>query len=240
MSVITLVPEDNLIVIDGEVANDVNFSGINPTIHSVSWYDTQGVIEYNGNPITGEKPLNEIITELTPFQSYVTEAQNILYAQNNPVTYYSTSSALSYGDGVYGLGDAVVVTAVGWPQPAQTTAKVPTTPEEWQSLYWYNNNWVVSSFNPTLSLAQAQQYLNLQIQISAAAAGADQARIYSPVQLFDAASVSDLPSADFFSVTLGQYQSYLDSEVASLTAQVNAATTTLQLYGFNPTVNPQP
>lgn len=240
MSVITLVPVDELILIDGEVANNVNFSGIDPTIHAISWYDTQGVVEYKGNPITGARPQNQLIDDLTPYQSFVTQAQSIIYAQNNPVTYYSTTGALVYGDGVYGLGAPVVVTAVGWPQPAQTTSKVPGTPEPWETLYWFGNNWILSSFDPSLSLPQAQAYLLQLVKVSAAQASAAQASIYSIVELFNAPSVSDLPTADYPGVTLGQYQTYLDGEVASKEAILNNAATTVDLYSFNPAVNAEP
>jgi hypothetical protein len=240
MSVITLIPVDSTVVIDDVAAFDVDFTGIDPSIHAVSWYGTQGVVQYIGNPITGEKPPNEVIDSLAPYQSYVSAAQAILYAQDNPVSYWSYVNDLVYQGETYGFGVEVIVTDVGWPQPAQTTPKVPTTPEDFQKLYWYNNNWIVSSFDPTLSLSAAKTYLIQAVQTSAAAAGAAQAAIYSPAQLFAAPSVGDLPTADYFGVTLAQYQTYLDSEVASQTATINAATSNVELYGFNPEVNPAP
>ena len=107
-------------------------------------------------------------------------------------------------------------------------------------MYWYNNAWVVSSVDPTLSLASAKSALIADVNISAATAGTYQARAYSTVQLFDAADVSALDTADYFSVTLGDYQTYLDGQVVSLTATINAATTVPALYGVNPNVEPDP
>lgn len=240
MAVYTLVPSDNLVLINGDAANDVNFAGINPGIHCIHWYDTVGDVEYVYDPINNTKQPNERITSIAPYQSYIDQAAEIIYAQNNPITYYSTSDTNNYQGLIYPLGATIVIDTPNTAQPPQTTLSVPPTPESFQELYWYANAWVISSVDPNLSLNQAKATLITEAQASGAANVNNQARIYSAVQLFAEADVNALPTADYFSVTLGDYQAFTDAEIASFEAQVNAATSVPQLYNLNPQINANP
>ena len=187
MAFYTLVPEDSIAVVNGEVAEGVDFTGIDPTIHAVQWYDVVGNIEYVFDPITGEKLPNEQITDIATFQSYITDAEEIIFAQNNPVTYYVISNEIVYGGETYFFGEAVIISTPNPVQPDFTTAIVPPTPQSWQELFWYDDAWVISSVNPDLPLAEAQSFLITAAQTSAAEQGNNEARIYSASQLFSAA-----------------------------------------------------
>jgi hypothetical protein len=240
MAVYTLVPSDNIVLINGEAANDVSFAGINPSIHCVQWYGTVGEVEYVYDPINQTKAPNERITSMAPYQVYLDQAQTIIYAQNNPVTYYSTSATNTYEGLIYPLGAPIVISTPNTPQPAQTTLSLPPAPESFQTLYWYANAWVISSVDPNLSLPAAKSALIDEARTSGAANVDYQARIYSVVDLFAAADVTALASADYSGLTLGDYQTYIDGEVSSVEAQVNAATTVPALYNLNPEITANP
>lgn len=240
MAVYTLVPSDNLVLINGEAANDVNFAGINPSIHCVQWYGTIGEVEYVYDPINQTKAPNERIDSMAPYQMYLDQAQTIIYAQNNPVIYYSTSDENFYQGVVYILGSPIVVDTPNTPQPPQTTLSLPPTPESFQELYWYANAWVISSVDPNLSLTAAKNNLIERAKASGAANVDYQARIYSVVNLFAAADVTALDTADYTGLTLGDYQTYIDGEISAFEGQVNSATTVPQLYNLNPEITANP
>jgi hypothetical protein len=42
---ITVIPEDGRVNIDGEGYEDIDLSSIDPSVHAVQWYDTEGEIE---------------------------------------------------------------------------------------------------------------------------------------------------------------------------------------------------
>jgi hypothetical protein len=229
----TIVPDDGTVVIDGNAAFGVNMAGISATVHAIQWKGVQssGTIEYKVDPENGELPPPGSFTSASAYATQTAQAEAIINAQQNPVTYYYNSTASGFP-----LGTPVVVSTVGWPQPPYTTALVPPTPASFQQLYWYSNAWVVSSFDPSLSLSAAKTFLNLAVETSASSQGQNQARIYSTAQLFAAANVSVLPTADYSGTDLGEYQVLLDAEVASLEGTIAAATTTTSLYSFDPNV----
>lgn len=236
----TLFPRTGALAINGETAFDVDYTGLNPAVHCIQWYDTVGVVEYVFDPITGEKPLNEEITSITPYQSYIDQAADIIYAANNPAIFYSTVSSNTYQGETYDLGAPIEIYTPDPVQPPNTTTFIPPTPETFQSLFWFANAWVISSVDPTLSLPQAQAYLINQSESSGAANANNEARIYSILELITDPNPGLLPTADYFGVDLATYQTYIDGEVAAITAQVNAATTVPALYNLNPLVDPDP
>jgi hypothetical protein len=236
----TIIPSDGTVVIDGVAAFGVDMTGIPADVHAIQWYGlrSSGTIEYVVDPITGVLPPQGSFTDPTVYQTYTDEAEQLIYAANNPVTYYVTQNGLVYGDVTYGFGQAIVIDTPSPVQPTGTTADVPPTPQDFQTLYWYNDAWVISSFDPQLALADAQAFLVNVTKTSASEASAYQTRIYSPLQFSSEASPETLPTADYSGVDLGTYQAYLDGEVSATEALINAATTTEDLYGFNPAVDP--
>ncbi len=63
---VTIIPEDGFVSVDGEGYNGVNLSFMEPDIHAVQWYETDGEIERKN--IRGRIVANENITDLTPYQ----------------------------------------------------------------------------------------------------------------------------------------------------------------------------
>lgn len=239
-----IVPPDQSVVIDGQVASDISMAGIPPNVHAIYWYGVRGVgeIQYKIDPVTGVLPGPGSFTNPNQYITQLNEAESTIYAYNNPVTYYSTVAGNVYEGETFGLGSPIVIDTPNTPQPPETTTLVPGTPEDFQLLYWYNSSWVLSSFNPSLSLSEAQNVLTVAVKSSAGELGDFQARIYSPVQLFASADVSILPTADYAGMDLGEYQTYLDNQVNFKLAVISAATSTSQLYSFNPNIdgNPNP
>ena len=240
MSRYTLFPGTGALAINGETAFGVDYTGIDPTIHCIQWYNTVGVIEYVSNPVTDVKPLNEEISSMAPYQSYIDQAAAIIYAKNNPAVFYSTITSNVYQGVTYGLGASITIDTPNPVQPPNTTDVVPPTPEPYQSLYWYLNAWVVSSVDPTLSLPQAKASLIDKAKSSGAANADYEARIYSNFQLVTDPNPGILPTADYYAVTLSDYQTYIDGEVASLETQINSASVVSDLYNLNPTIDPDP
>ena len=234
----TIYPKFNSVIIDGEEAQGVSMAGIPPNVNSIVWTGLKetGVIEYAPNPVTGEPIPPETFTNKDEYYDQTSEAEAIIYARNNPVTYYSTISNNVYDGKTYGLSVPIVINTPNTPQPPHTTADVPLTPASWQALYWYNNAWVVSSVDPTLSLSVAKTALITTVNVSAAYRAAQQARVYSSVQQINAPDINALATADYPNLTLGQYQTYVDGRVSVKTAEINSAESVSQLYDFDPII----
>jgi hypothetical protein len=235
MARITLFPKTGSAQIDGNLATGVSYTGINPTIHCVQWYDTVGSVEYVDDPITGAKPPNQTIDSIAPYMVYVVAAETIIDAYLNPQVFYSTASEVIYQGLSYGLGDEIVISTPDTLPPAQSTNEQPPNPQDFQQLWWYNSEdtWVVSPIDPSLSLSNAKFELTVKVQESAAFQANYQARIYSLVDLISTPDVTALFTADYYGLSLGAYQTYLDDQVTAMVAQINAATTTTQLYSFD-------
>lgn len=227
----TIVPDDGIVVIDGMVAQGVNMTGIPPTVQAIQWYGIPetGTIEYKFDVATGEMPAPEQFTDPADFSAQTDEAEAIIYAYSNPVTYYSI---------VAPFGKPISVTTVGWPQPPNTTTLVPPAVPEGQTLQWDGSAWVVSSFDITLSLPAAKSSLIQTVTAEGAAAVNAEVSLYSTVQQIEAPSVAALETKTYPGTTIGEYQTYVDAEVASATATINAATSTEDLYSYNPTEVP--
>ncbi len=64
MARVTIIPDDNTVLVDGE-AREISMAGIDPTIHAVQWFDTAGEIEYND----GKR--HKKIFSISPFQVFI-------------------------------------------------------------------------------------------------------------------------------------------------------------------------
>lgn len=236
----TIVPSDSVVVIDGQAASGVDMTGIDPTIHAIQWYGllNEGVIEYSVDPNTGILPAQGSFTDPTTYQTQVTEAEAIIFAQNNPVTYYVTVPSLLYGNTTYLFGQAITVSTPNPVQPTGTTTLVPPTPETYQQLYWYNDAWVVSPVDPTLSLSAAQADLSNVVFASAASNVNIQARIYSVLTLSTDADPGSFPCADNAATDLDTYQASMVAEANLVINQIQAATSVTDLFTINPIIDP--
>ena len=70
---VTIIPEDCLIVIDGQSVIIDDMSMLDESIHAVQWYGTNGTIEHKDTTITNAVVLTtlEEITELSLFQELI-------------------------------------------------------------------------------------------------------------------------------------------------------------------------
>lgn len=236
MNRITLFPRDAAAQINTVLASNVDFTGIDPTIHCIQWYGDlgQGTIEYVDDPITGAKPQNDVITDIAPYMSYAEQAVAIINIAENPEVYYATSNGVLFGDVTYALGTMIEIGTLNTLPPPQSTQQVPPTPEDFQELWWYDDAaWVVSPFNPALTLTDAKNFLIEKVQVSGGEQADYQARIYSAYSLVASGDPGALPTADYYGIDLATYQTYIDGEIATMTATINAATNTAQLYSFD-------
>jgi hypothetical protein len=225
-----LAPLQNTVRIDNQFAQGVNFTGIDPTIQIIGWNGTTGNVNYTTGAF-------ETITSFTPYQVYVDEAVLIIDAQNNPVTYYSTIQQNIDGD-FYNVGGSYTSTAVGHPQPPNTTTLVPSSPDQGQTLQWTGSSWITSSFPYGLTLPQAQSNLIQQVTVNGAQAVNSEVSLYSTVQQIEAPSVSGLDALSYPGLTIGDYQTYIDGVVSDATATITSTGTVEGLYSFNPSTLP--
>ncbi len=143
-------PRENLIVLPQGTARGVDLSGMNPAIDLVEFSDTlgRGLVHYvNAQP--------ESISSLDAWQTELDQAQEIIYAYENPKVYYVTTPTETLH-----LGQAVVVNTLGWSQPADTTELAPPAQVILGTkMYWFNENWVWSAFPLPTTLSAAKKYL---------------------------------------------------------------------------------
>ena len=151
---ISIIPEDHSVVIDGQGTVGVNMDSVDPTIHAIQFDQVlgEGHLERIPDPLTGVIPPLEPIYSIEPWQAQVDEAEEIIYCFNNPKTYYITVQPR--------LGKPVLVYDKGWPQPPDTTdQQPPAQPTSNCVLYWSGTGFVWSAFPIDLDLSEAQAYV---------------------------------------------------------------------------------
>lgn len=221
----------------------VNMSALPADLRAIVWDNAlyEGSLQYVTDPVTGITPPNTVITSPTAVVNFLTEiaeVDDILSAILSPVSYYFTEPTL-YDGTQYSFAELYLSTEVGHPAPPNTTTLVPPDFSPGQNLYWDGSAWVVSSFDITLSLAAAKSSLIAKTQQQAAEASNTQISKYSTVQQINATpSVDSLETLDYPGTLMGAYQSYVDSVVSSAVSTINAATSTSDLYSFNPESQP--
>lgn len=160
---VVLFPSDTMASVDGQVVFGVDYTGIDPTIHAVQWYDTVGSVEYIADPITGAKPQNLTITSLTEFSTYISQAEEMIYAMNNPLVVYAQYTGVVVDGSTYQVGDEILITTPNPSVPPGTTTIAPPAappsadPElELTSLFWDGSSFQYLYVDPTISLAEGQ------------------------------------------------------------------------------------
>lgn len=84
---ITVVPSDKRVTIDGKGYEDINLSSLDPSIHAIQWYGTDGEVEIKD--ARGRIVENRVIDSFEEFAFVVTlweaakEADEFLKAQIN-------------------------------------------------------------------------------------------------------------------------------------------------------------
>jgi hypothetical protein len=74
---VTIIPQDRWIRRDGDMANLPEWSFDDANIHAIQWYDTEGEIEYDGQP----KPPNKAFADSSILQPYLAALNTFLEAQ---------------------------------------------------------------------------------------------------------------------------------------------------------------
>lgn len=159
---ITIVPEDNLVVISGKTAWGVDMTGVDPDIHAIQFNEIEdkGTIEFKSDPQSPIVPPDEYITSIQPWDPQVEQAERIIYCRENPKTYYTTTGSV--------IGIPVVVDTEDWPQPPDTTAEIPPAqPTSNTVLYWSGTEFIWSAYPIDLPLADAKAYLSNSVDATA-------------------------------------------------------------------------
>jgi hypothetical protein len=225
----TIVPVDGVVVLDGIAYQPVDMTGIPVTVHALVW---------NGVTSTGQIQYKQLPDGTLPAPGTFSDPAdyfNQTEACESPLVCYSTSASSAYGGKTYAVGQQLTIFT--WPNPAVPsgfTADAPPTVPQGQTLNYYSSAWVVSSFDPSLTLPQAKSSLINTVRANGATAVDAEVGLYSAVQLIDAPVVGNLETKTYPGTTLGEYQTYVDGVVSSATATINAAGSTAALYSFNP------
>lgn len=138
MTIIVINPLANQVILDGDAVEGVSMTGVDPSIQTVQFntYSNSGVVGFLKNA-SGKVPPAEQITSVASWQTQIDNATQIIYYRENPKTFYSK---------VDPVGKPVLSTAKGWPQPPNTTSKVPPTqPTPNTVLYWEDSEIVTNS-----------------------------------------------------------------------------------------------
>lgn len=85
---ITIVPDDQFVSKDSVGYHGIDMTNLDPTIHAVQWFDTEGWIEYKEYWDSKEKkivkPENKIIDNIDDFQTQLDEWDQADYNAHHP------------------------------------------------------------------------------------------------------------------------------------------------------------
>ena len=236
----TIVPEDEVVVLDGTAYQHVDMSGIPTTVHAITWSGTTstGRIQYKILP-SGVLPAP---TSFSDPEDYFAQTEACV----SPTVVYAEENGFEYNGVTYQAGEQINIYT--YPalltDPAGTTSVDPgSIPPFYLQNQWTGTAWVTASFPYNYTLSQAKIFLTSLVNTNASSLVAFQLRNYSPLQVVLAVDPSLFLPADSVTnlyPTIGDYQSAVDSEIAPQLAFINAATNVSQLYDFNPTVDEPP
>lgn len=72
---LTIVPIDQLVIIDGVCVSGIDMSTIDDNIHAVQWYGSHGEVEFKPQKIDGSlhhfKPENKLIDDISKYQKVI-------------------------------------------------------------------------------------------------------------------------------------------------------------------------
>ncbi len=66
---VTIIPADGFVSIDGQGFNNLDLSFMDPSIHAIQWYGTDGELERKDN--RGKIIANEAVFDISPYQAAV-------------------------------------------------------------------------------------------------------------------------------------------------------------------------
>jgi len=153
MPLIRIFAKRQAVIIGDDAAAGVDTSLISPDIRVITFDQNIpiGSIVYCADSETGVIPPLETITSLEPWMSVVEEAEEIIFCQKNPKTFYST---------IEPVGRAITVSEKGWPQPENSTEQEPPSPPSQNTkLYWSGEDFVWCTFPFESSLEEAKTHM---------------------------------------------------------------------------------
>lgn len=68
---VTIIADDNMVIVEEQVALVVDLTGLDEDIHAVQWYGTVGEIEFKYHPIKDRREPNLRFDDFAPFQVFV-------------------------------------------------------------------------------------------------------------------------------------------------------------------------
>jgi hypothetical protein len=196
------------------------------------------VVDTVGDEFDAGPPLSgywvDVPDTTVPYQWYYDTVTDTA-VDNTPAVCYATEDLYDGLDFLAPFESEVLFTPPTAPAPANTTDETPETASAGSTLYWYNNSWVTSYFDPNVynTLPAAKTYLNEQTVLVAANAVNTESSIYSVAQLIQG-DLSLLITKDYPTYSISAYQTFIDGEVVTRQAVVNSATLLGQLFTFNP------
>lgn len=238
MTQISISKANNTITIEGTVI-PVNLFGIPGTINLILWdtVKSEGLIYYNRDPFEEYCPPPEVITSITPYQSYIDQAAGIL----PDVVFYVTSTEITG----YSVGASQVFQfypAASAPPTGFTDVEPPALLPGGQ-YYWTGSSFISSPFPISIVvLSQVKDYLYREVSSNVATLVDNQLRSYDEAVISKQADPDLLVPADYEVnqyPTIGDYRDACNIQAAPLLAEITAASTVLELYSFDPTV-PEP
>jgi hypothetical protein len=149
----TIVPDDGVVVIDGQTFQPVGMDGIPADVHAIVWsgVNNSGQIQYKQDPATGVLPASGSFTNPN---DYYNQTQACL----DPLVCYSTSNNSVYKGKTFEIGSQLTV--YQWPDPAVpsgfTSAQPPAKSLSYTSLFWFNSAFIWSLFDPSQPLAESK------------------------------------------------------------------------------------
>jgi hypothetical protein len=153
-----ILKQAKTVIVDGSYAPDQDLSSIPDEVSNVLWNGDSGLICYTSDPVTG-LPQPIFIDSAKPYSSIIEAAEKTIFAKEHPKFFYRTVSP---------VGEEIIVTAVDWPQPPNSTPeKPPAKPHPNCSLYWTGSDWVWLPFPFGSTLSEAQSYLCQQVDNTA-------------------------------------------------------------------------
>ena len=66
---VTIIPADGFVSIDGQGFDNLDLSFMDPSIHAIQWYGTDGELERKDN--RGKIIANEAVFDISPYQAAV-------------------------------------------------------------------------------------------------------------------------------------------------------------------------
>ena len=250
---IQICPPNGTVSFGTEYLTDkVDLSAVESTIDMIYWYtDTQtGRIFYSeAAAVDGFAKLPTDIDSISSYQYILDSANNMRYAEENPVIYYHKfegKSVFAYGQDEYTyVGQEELF--VDYPQPTSPpeglTDKVPPVrifDRSDSKLQWDGSNWQYTVIPLTESLENAKIILKNELLGQIKILVENQLRIHSAVDIFAATSIGDLEPADKFihgMTTIRNYNNALKSSISSRLATIETATELSQLIELESKVN---